>query len=115
DAEGLRVVLRNLLSSAIKYTEHGGTAWVRTRADDEWALLKVEDTGIGMDPEQTDELFEAFTQESEGLARENEGTGLGLAVCRRAVEEMGGSIAVDTQKGEGSCFTVRLPKTDETS
>jgi signal transduction histidine kinase len=62
------VVLRNLLSNAIKYTEHGGTAWVRTRADDEWALLEVEDTGIGMDPEQTDELFEAFMQESEGLA-----------------------------------------------
>jgi len=113
DAEGLRVVLRNLVSNAIKYTEHGGTAWVRTRADDEWALLEVEDTGIGMAPDKTDELFEAFTQESEGLAREYEGTGLGLAVCRRAVDEMGGSIAVETQKGHGSCFTVRLPRADE--
>lgn len=84
-----------------------------TRADDEWALLEVEDTGIGMDPDKTDELFEAFTQESEGLAREYEGTGLGLAVCRRAVDEMGGSIAVETQKGHGSCFTVRLPRADE--
>ena len=113
DKDGLQVVLRNLLSNAIKYTESGGTVWVRTRADDETVVLEVEDTGIGMDPEETDELFEAFVQESEGIGREYEGTGLGLTVAHRIVDEMGGFIEVETRKGGGSCFTVRLPKAED--
>jgi signal transduction histidine kinase len=62
-----------------------------------------------MDPSTAEDLFEPFRQESEGLAREYEGTGLGLAVTRKALHEMGGSIEVETEKGEGACFTVRLP------
>ena len=87
--------------------------WVRTRADDETVFLEVEDTGIGMDPEETDELFEAFVQESEGIGREYEGTGLGFTVAHRIVDEMGGFIEVETRKGGGSCFTIRLPKAEE--
>jgi signal transduction histidine kinase len=113
DPEGLRMVLRNLLSNAIKYTESDGAVWIRTRTADESVVLEVEDTGIGMDPEKTDELFEAFAQESEGIGREYEGTGLGLTVTRQAVEEMGGSIEVRTEKGKGSCFVVSLPKANE--
>ncbi len=101
-------MLRNLLSNAIKYTECDGRVWVRIRVEDETVVLEVEDTGIGMDPAKTAELFEAFTQEYEG-------PGLGLTVSRRVVEEMGGSIEVETQKGEGSCFTVRFPKAEETT
>ena len=71
--------------------------------------LEVEDTGIGMDPEKTDELFEPFRQESEGFGREYEGTGIGLAVVRRAVDQMGG-LNVETAKGEGSQFIVRFPR-----
>ncbi|MCS4051400.1 ATP-binding protein [Salinibacter ruber] len=73
------------------------------------AVLEVEDSGIGMDPEVAGRLFEPFRQASEGMSREYEGTGIGLAVTKRAAEEMGGSIEVDTQKGEGSRFTVRFP------
>uniref|UniRef100_UPI002073EED4 sensor histidine kinase n=1 Tax=Salinibacter ruber TaxID=146919 RepID=UPI002073EED4 len=73
------------------------------------AVLEVEDSGIGMDPEVAERLFEPFRQASEGMSREYEGTGIGLAVTKRATEEMGGSIEVDTQKGEGSRFTVRFP------
>ncbi|MCS4198400.1 ATP-binding protein [Salinibacter ruber] len=73
------------------------------------AVLEVEDSGIGMDPEVAGRLFEPFRQASEGMSREYEGTGIGLAVTKRATEEMGGSIEVDTQKGEGSRFTVRFP------
>ncbi|WP_263831500.1 ATP-binding protein [Salinibacter sp.] len=73
------------------------------------AVLEVEDSGIGMDPEVAGRLFEPFRQASEGMSREYEGTGIGLAVTKRATEEMGGSIKVDTQKGEGSRFTVRFP------
>nr|WP_272505830.1 HAMP domain-containing sensor histidine kinase [Salinibacter ruber] len=73
------------------------------------AVLEVEDTGIGMEPEEVEAMFEPFRQESEGLSREYEGTGLGLTVAQRAAEQMGGSIEVDTEKGEGSRFVARLP------
>jgi PAS domain S-box-containing protein len=135
DEGGVQIVLRNLLSNAIKYTDEGGVT-VRTYQDtyqDEngqsengqsengqsenvqsenglAAVLEVEDTGIGMDPEVAGRLFEPFRQASEGLSREYEGTGIGLAVTREAVDQMGGSIEVDTQKGEGTCMTVRLPQ-----
>jgi Signal transduction histidine kinase len=71
--------------------------------------LEVEDTGIGMDPEMAEDLFEPFRQASEGWSREYEGTGIGLAVTREAVEQMGGTIEVDTEEGEGTRVTVRLP------
>ncbi len=126
DEGGVQIVLRNLLSNAIKYTEEGRVTVRTYREDgdsqedgqaeksdqvrkDSWAVLEVEDTGIGMDPEVAEGLFEPFRQASEGLSREYEGTGIGLAVTREAVAQMGGSIEVDTQKGEGTCMTVRLP------
>lgn len=59
------------------------------------------------------ELFEPFRQESEGVGREYEGSGIGLAVTKRAVDEMEGSIDVETEKGEGTCFTIRLPRATE--
>ncbi len=127
DEGGLKIVLQNLLSNAIKYTEEGGVT-VRTYREDEQSqeneqvqenrqvqedgqavVLEVEDSGIGMDPEVAERLFEPFRQASEGMSREYEGTGIGLAVTKRAAEEMGGSIEVDTQKKEGSRFTVRFP------
>jgi PAS/PAC sensor signal transduction histidine kinase (EC 2.7.13.3) len=74
--------------------------------------LEVEDTGVGMDPDHVPELFEPFRQESEGTGRTYEGTGLGLAVTKQAIEQMGGTIAVETAKGDGSCFTVRVPAAD---
>ena len=110
DEGGLRIVLRNLLSNAIKYTESGGDVWVRVRRGEMTAVLEVEDTGIGMDPERASELFQAFKQESEGMSREYEGAGLGLTVTRELLSEMHGSIEVETQKGGGSRFTVRLPQ-----
>jgi len=110
DREGLRITLQNLISNAIKYTGAGGDVWIRVRAGDEASVLEVEDTGQGMDPTQAETMFEPFRQESEGVGREYEGTGLGLAVTREAVEQMGGSIEVETEKGTGSRFTVRLPR-----
>ena len=112
DPEGLRIALQNLISNAVKYTEPGGDVWIRVRTGDEAAVLEVEDTGVGMDPAQTETLFEPFRQESEGMGREYEGTGLGLAVAKEAVEQMDGAIEVETEKGVGSRFTVRLPRVD---
>jgi len=112
DAGFVQIVLRNLVSNAVKYTRAGGTVQVRVAEDEEAATLEVEDTGIGMDPARAEELFEPFRQASEGLEREYEGTGLGLAVTREAVDQMDGTIEVETQKGEGSRFTVRLPQAE---
>jgi signal transduction histidine kinase len=64
-----------------------------------------------MDPEKREALFEPFRQESEGLDREYEGTGLGLSIVRELVDGLGGTIEVQTQKGEGTRITVRLPTT----
>ncbi|MCS4057913.1 PAS domain S-box-containing protein [Salinibacter ruber] len=121
DEGGVQIVIRNLLSNAIKYTDEGGIT-VRTYREDgqaqnsgqaqedgRAAVLEVEDTGIGMDPSVAEGLFEPFRQASEGMSREYEGTGIGLAVTREAVAQMGGSIEVETQKGAGTCMTVRLP------
>lgn len=112
---GVQIVVQNLISNAIKYTDEGGTVEVRTRQENGAAVLEVEDTGIGMDPELAEDLFEPFRQESEGLSREYEGTGVGLAVTKKTTEQMGGRIEVETEKGEGSQFTLRLPQAEDLS
>ena len=137
NGQGVQIVLRNLLSNAIKYTEKGGTVWVRSRRlrapgddaptgagppkDDQpledgrrakdapAAVLEVEDTGIGMNADFLDQAFDAFHQESRGRTRKFEGTGLGLAVVAKTVTSMNGCVEVDSQKGEGTRVTVRLP------
>ncbi|MFB6248456.1 MAG: sensor histidine kinase, partial [Salinibacter sp.] len=115
DEGGVQIVLRNLLSNAIKYTGEGGTVRVRSLQDEGRAVLEVEDTGIGMDPEAAERLFEPFRQASEGFGREYEGAGVGLAVTSEAVAQMDGSIEVETEKGEGTRFTVFLPAASELS
>jgi PAS domain S-box-containing protein len=112
DADGVRIVLDNLLDNAIKYTDEGGTVQVRTYPEAEWAVLEIEDTGAGMEPEKVDQLFEPFRQASTGLSREYEGAGIGLAVTKKATEKMGGSMEVATEKGTGSRFLARLPLPD---
>jgi len=109
DRGGVRLVLQNLTSNAIKYTDDGGDVYLRARREGDDIALEVEDTGIGMDPTGVDALFEPFRQASEGISREYEGTGIGLAITKKAVEQMGGEIGVETEKGVGTRFTVRLP------
>jgi len=111
DRGALRRIQRNLLSNALKYTEEGGEAWIRIWRADDVAVLEVEDTGIGMDPDRVAKLFNAFEQESTGTDRSHEGSGLGLAIVDRLVSEMGGTVEVETEKGAGTRFTVRLPLT----
>jgi signal transduction histidine kinase len=113
DEGALQIVLRNLVSNAIKYTEEGGQVWVRTGQDEDAAMLEVEDNGIGMDPSTVSHLFDAFKQASEGVERKYEGTGLGLTVTKEALDQMDGSIEVETEKGEGSRFVLRLPKAEQ--
>jgi signal transduction histidine kinase len=112
DSAAIQRVLSNLLSNAIKFTPEDGTVTVRVARRADEAVLTVSDTGIGISDAFRPRLFEAFTQESEGLEREHEGSGLGLAVVKRLVELMDGQIDVESTKGEGTCFRVRLPRPD---
>ena len=109
DPGGIQMVVQNLLSNALKFTDAGGTIWLRAYVDADDAVLEVEDTGIGMDPDAVPELFEPFRQASEGLAREYEGSGLGLSLVRKLVDQLEGTLTVDTARGDGTRFTVRLP------
>ncbi len=110
--EALGQVLDHLLDNAIKFTEPGGSIWIRVRSEADAAAIEVEDTGIGIGEEAQDEIFEAFEQESKGLDRQFEGSGLGLTVARLSAGEMGGRLEVDSEKGVGSRFVVKLRPAD---
>jgi len=113
DAGGVQIVLQNLVSNAIKYTEEGGSVWVRAyHGEDGTPVLEVEDTGIGMDSSVVEQIFDPFRQASEGTSREYEGCGVGLAVTRKAVAGMDGDLDVETTEGKGSRFTVQLSRAE---
>ena len=105
----VRRILSNLLSNAVKFTPSGGAVTVRVYRTGSAAVLEVEDTGIGIDDDFRSRVFDAFTQESQGLEREHEGSGLGLSIVQRLVDLLGGTIDVESTKGEGTRARVRLP------
>ena len=111
----LRQILVNLAGNAIKFTEHGGVAITLTAApcvqDSEQInfIAEITDTGIGMTAEEQSRIFEEFAQAARDTARRFGGTGLGLSISRNLAESMGGSIAVESQRGKGSVFRVTLP------
>ena len=112
DATKLRQILLNLLSNASKFTEAGQVTMKATRAPlagEDWIKIDVIDSGIGMTPEQTGRLFQAFTQADASTASKYGGTGLGLAICRQFARIMGGDVTVASIPDEGSTFTLRIP------
>lgn len=100
--------LRNLVDNAVKFTTEGGVL-LDLSASYEYAYLRVMDTGVGIEADAKDDVFEAFSQEDAGTDRSFEGVGLGLAVTKRLLAMMDGEIRVHSQKGAGSSFVVRLP------
>jgi two-component system NtrC family sensor kinase len=113
DEMRLRQTLLNLMSNANKFTERG-TISVDARQRQEngrdWITIAVADTGIGMTPEQMGKLFQEFSQADASTTRKYGGTGLGLAISKRFCQMMGGDITVESEPGEGSVFTVLLPR-----
>jgi signal transduction histidine kinase len=109
DVTKVRQALFNLLSNAAKFTDHGTIALAVRREPDDWLTFAVSDTGIGMTDEQVGRLFEAFSQAEASTRTKYGGTGLGLAISRQFCRLMGGDIAVESESGRGSMFTVRLP------
>ena len=101
-------VMLNLLSNAVKFTPNGGQVAVRAVRIDERLAVTVTDNGIGIPPEYRERIFESFQQGQRGASRE-EGTGLGLTLCRRIVTLMGGTMSLQTEVGVGSTFGFTVP------
>jgi signal transduction histidine kinase len=112
DATRLRQVLLNLLSNAAKFTKQGVITLTARReqapGQQEQLVFDVQDTGIGLTSEQQGKLFQAFVQADTSTTREYGGTGLGLVICRRLCQLMGGDVTVSSVPGQGSCFTARV-------
>ncbi|MGE5498420.1 MAG: response regulator [Syntrophothermus sp.] len=112
DRNMIEHVIDNLISNAIKFTVHGNISvdiypeYINSEA---FAVIKVTDTGIGIEEDKLEMIFEEFRQISEGISRKYEGNGLGLSVSRRMVQLMGGTLRAESRLGEGSSFYVRLP------
>lgn len=106
DEEMLGLVWSNLVSNAVKFTDPGGRIAVRLTAEGDHAAVSVADTGCGIAPEVGRRMFEKFYQGDTSHARQ--GNGLGLALVKRVVDMVGGEIAVQSEVGRGSVFTVRL-------
>ena len=109
DAGRVRQILVNLVSNALKFTERGEVE-LRAWADGHSVRFTVRDTGIGIAPEHLDRIFEEFWQVEQSTTRRVGGVGLGLSVSRRLATLLGGEIAVESRVGEGSTFTLRLPR-----
>ncbi len=117
DRRRVEQVLINLLNNALKFTDRGGVTLVvelLAQATGPKVRFRVQDTGMGIKPENLDVLFQPFRQIDTGLSRQHEGTGLGLAICRRLAVLLGGDIVVTSVWQQGSEFSVTLPLIRET-
>ncbi len=106
--------ISNLLDNAVKFTKQG---FIEIEAgivkERELAICRIRDSGVGISSEYLDHLFQPFSQEDLNIGRSYEGNGLGLALSKRYIEKMGGSLLVDSIKGVGSTFTFTLPLTKQ--
>ncbi|MCD0484835.1 HAMP domain-containing histidine kinase [Streptacidiphilus sp. ASG 303] len=110
DPVRLRQIVGNLVSNAIRYTPRGGAVTLAARADREAVVIDVADTGIGIAADELPHVFDRFWRADKSRSRRSGGSGLGLAIVRRLVEAHGGTVSVSSVPGEGSTFTVRLPR-----
>lgn len=108
DHRRLKQILFNLLSNAVKFTESGSIT-LQVQQRETTLQFAVTDTGIGISAADQSKLFQAFQQIDGGLSRKYEGTGLGLALARKLARLHGGDITVESELGQGSCFTLHLP------
>lgn len=110
DSARLEQIMTNLLGNAVKYTEAGGNVWLSLSHEDDWVIIKVRDTGIGVDPPLIPQIFDLFHQVDPGAARTEGGLGIGLALVKRLVEIHGGTVSARSDGiGTGTEFIVRLP------
>lgn len=109
DKHRLQQILINLVGNAIKFTPEGGTVRVEASGEDGRAVIRVNDTGVGIPADRLDSIFEPFVQVDAELTRTAAGAGLGLAISRDLARMMGGDLTVTSTIGKGSTFAVSLP------
>jgi signal transduction histidine kinase len=109
DPGKFRQIVFNLAANAVKFTS-AGEVRLTLHADENGVVLRVSDTGIGITPQDAERVFESFWQTRQSVARDTRGTGLGLAITRQLARLLGGDVGVESTPGEGSTFTVRLPR-----
>ena len=110
DGDRLQQVLVNLLDNAVKYSHTGGRVVLRVEDGEPTVRLSVADEGVGIPAAEQQRVFEKFYRLDNQLTRAGGGTGLGLYITRELVRRMGGTIAVRSEPGAGSTFTVELPR-----
>ena len=108
DFQSVETIINNLVDNAIKFTRQGFIEF-EVESDKDLAVCKVKDTGVGISTEYLDHLYRPFSQEELDIGRNFEGNGLGLAISKKYIEKMGGSLIVDSIKGVGSTFTFTFP------
>lgn len=109
----VRQLLRQLIDNAIKFTETGGVSIHLDRKMEEgkeWVTISVSDTGIGIPKEYFELIFQEFRQVSEGFGRQYQGSGIGLTICKKIIDLLGGKITVESQPGKGSSFRIWIPE-----
>ena len=109
DAQAISQLVDNLIDNAIKYTENGGTVSVKLEKENNTAKFTVEDSGIGINPQDQQRIFERFYRVDKARSRELGGTGLGLSIVKNIAEEHDGNVTVASNPGMGSTFTITLP------
>jgi signal transduction histidine kinase len=107
DLFALNRVYRNLITNALQATASGGRVAVRTRREDDHAFIEVADTGSGIPKDRLDTIFDDF------VTTKKRGLGLGLAISKKVVEQLGGSIGVTSEVGGGTTFALRFPLTQQ--
>lgn len=109
DLTKFQQILENLLSNAVKFTPEGGRVLLKAEADARHVVITVQDTGVGIAPDEQELVFQKFRQSGNPLTRVHAGTGLGLSIVRELCKLLGGEILLHSELGRGSTFTVRLP------
>ncbi|NHZ86482.1 MAG: hypothetical protein GWP19_11475 [Planctomycetia bacterium] len=102
-------IITNLISNALRYTPTGGTVTIKTKIDEDFWYLIISDTGIGIPKEEQRHIFEEFYRARNARSFEAVGTGLGMSIIKRMVEQEDGEIILESEVGKGSTFTVRFP------
>jgi signal transduction histidine kinase/DNA-binding response OmpR family regulator len=110
DRQRLEQVLKNLLSNAVKFTEHGDVSLTVSATEEGWVQFTVVDSGIGIAQDQQERIFEAFHQADGTANRRFGGTGLGLSISRDLTGLLGGTLVVSSMPGQGSTFTLSMPR-----
>ena len=113
DPDRLKQLILNLMTNAVKYTENGGAVTVSLTTAAENAYISVQDTGVGIPPEDLAHIFDRFYRVSKARTRHRGGAGLGLAIAQSIAQAHNGSISVESEVGVGSTFTVRIPLLSE--